>query len=919
MLIILFIYKAKIIINDKLAKQHFNNEIVGTNILTIFHFSYQQLLKLFDMKFLYLVFFIFLCSCTTKVTAQIFDNFTDGNFVANPSWAGNTTDWLVNANARLQSNNNIVNSSFYLSTPNTLATTAQWELYVNLAFNPSSTNFIDIYLTASASDLLATTTSGYFVRLGGTSDEISLYRKDAGVAGVKIIDGADGVLNTSNNGLKLKVIRNAANQFTLFRDITATGSSYFTEGAVTDATFTSSGFFGFAIRQSTASFFQKHFFDDIEVKPYTPDITPPVVISATAITNNLVDVLYNEPVENTSSQVAANYVATNNIGNAATATIDANNNALVHLSFATNFPNGTINTLAVSGVQDLAGNVLNNGTATFFFYTPRQFDIVIDELIADPTPQVGLPNSEWIELRNTAAFPINLKGWQIGDASGLSGPLPDFILKPDSFVIVCTGSATAGLTSFGNVLTASNFPSLDNTGELLFIQSNRAQIIHSVQYNVSWYQNELKQGGGWSLEMVDTKNPCSGVSNWRASVNLAGGTPGKKNSVDAINTDATAPKLVRAYSLDSANIILVFDEPLDSLKAATAANFTISDGIGIPASAVTLAPDFTKVKLTLAIAMQRNKVYTITTQLLTDCAGNSIGSQKTARVGIAEVADSLDIVVNEILFNPPSNGFDFVELYNRSNKIIDLSQTYLANRNTVGNISSIAPLSTASYLYFPKDYLVVTENIAWVKSAFITQNPEAFISITSMPSLNDDDGNVIILNAQGKITDEVKYSAKWHFKLLDNVEAVSLERIDVNTASQNADNWHSAASSVNYGTPSYKNSQYRINDAVQGDIKVTPEIVSPDNDGQDDYANIDFSFPEPGYVANITIYDGNGRPVRYLQRNALCGTKGSFRWDGLGDKNQQLATGIYVVLVDVFNLKGKKKLFKMPIVVARRN
>ena len=74
-----------------------------------------------------------------------------------------------------------------------------------------------------------------------------------------------------------------------------------------------------------------------------------------------------------------------------------------------------------------------------------------------------------------------------------------------------------------------------------------------------------------------------------------------------------------------------------------------------------------------------------------------------------------------------------------------------------------------------------------------------------------------------------------------------------------------------------------------------------------------------GYVASITIFDATGRPVRYLQRNALCGTKGSFRWDGLGEKNQQLATGIYILFTEVFNLNGKKKQFKKTIVLARRN
>jgi len=857
--------------------------------------------------------------CGSFVKAQVSDNFSDGNFTANPGWTGNTSDWLVNASNQLQSNNNIVNSNFYLSTASTLARSAQWELYVKLTFNTSSTNYADIYLSASASDLLATSTTGYFVRLGGTLDEICLYKKNSTGVITKIIDGADAVLNTSNNVLKIKVIRDAADQFTLFRDITGTGNSYISEGTVIDATYTTAAFFGIAIKQSTASFFQKHFFTDIQVKPYAPDVTAPTIVSATAISNNSVDVLFNEPLDNISSQVAANYVANNNIGAAGTATIDAVNNALVHLFFTNNFPNGTNNTLTLSGVQDVAGNAMVNGTATFFIYTPQQYDIVIDELITDPTPQIGLPNSEWIELKNTTAFPINLQGWRIGDVSGISGALPNFILKPDSFVIICTSSAVAGLSVFGNTLAATSFPSLDNTGELLYLQSANGQIIHSVAYNVSWYQNELKQEGGWTLEMIDTKNPCSGFTNWRASTDLRGGTPGKKNSIDGNNPDAVAPKLLRAYATDSVNVVLIFDEPLNSLKAATASNYSLSDGIGLPASVIATAPAFSKVNLRLSTPLQRNKVYTITAQNVTDCAGNNIGTKNTAKVGLSEVADSLGIVVNEILFNPPAAGSDYVELYNRSNKIVDLNQTYIANRNSTNIISSITLLSNEPYLFFPQEFLVVTVNPDWVRSAYITQNPDAFIKVATMPSYNDDAGNVIVLNAQGKITDEVPYSDKWHFKLLDNKEGVSLERIDYDASSTLPDNWHSAATSVNYGTPTYKNSQFRIKDGVQGEVKLSPEIVSPDNDGMDDFATIDYSFPSAGYTASITIFDANGRPVRYLQRNALCGTQGSFRWDGLGEKNQQLPTGVYVVLTEVFNLSGNKKIFKTPIVVARRN
>jgi hypothetical protein len=548
----------------------------------------------------------------------------------------------------------------------------------------------------------------------------------------------------------------------------------------------------------------------------------------------------------------------------------------------------------------------------------NRFDIVIDELMADPTPQINLPSNEWIELRNTSTTVFNLAGWRIGDATGQSGPMPSYNLLPDSFVIVCTGSAVAAMSAYGPTIAVTSFPSLDNTGDVIYLRSVQNKIIHAVNYTDAWYQNELKKDGGWTLEMKDTKNPCSGFTNWKASVDIKGGTPGKKNAVDAVNADATTPQLLRAFATDSINITLVFDEPLDSLKAATANNYTISDGIGVPQSAVTITPTFDKVNLKLNIPLSRNKVYTITTSSVTDCAGNTISSKNTARVGLSSIADSLDIIINEILFNPKSNGTDYVELYNRSKKIIDLKQMYIANRNTAGVISSIKQISTDNFLFFPEDFLVITEDVSIIKRDFITKNMDAFVTVASMPSYNDDKGDVIILNAQGSITDALQYDEKWHFKLIDNREGVALERIDYNAPTQQPDNWHSAATSVGYGTPTYKNSQYKINDGVQGEIKVTPEIVSPDNDGMDDFATIEYSFPAAGYIANITVFDAAGRLVRNLQRNALCGSKGNYRWDGLGEKNQKLPVGIYIIYTEIFNLEGKKKQFKHTIVLARR-
>ncbi len=851
------------------------------------------------------------------VHAQLSEDFSDGDITNNPTWLGSTTSWTINPSFQLQSNSTAANNSFYISTASTLATDAQWEFYCQLAFNTSSANYADVFLTASAGDLTAATTTGYFVRIGSTDDDICLYRKDAGGAIVKLIDGINGLLNTSNNIMKIRVVRNASDQWNLSRDMSGTGNNFLSEGVANDATYTSSAFFGILVKQSTSSFFQRHFFDNIEVKPYMPDIAPPAIKSAVATGAATLDVLFDEPVDLTTSQLTTGYSIDNNIGFPLTAVRDAANISLVHLTFAASFPLRTNLQLTVNDVKDLSNNTINNGKAVFSYFVPFQYDMIIDEIMADPSPQVALPNTEWIELKNTSPFTIDLQGWHIADASAQSGPMPSYNLRPDSFVIVCSNTAAAVLGAYGPTLAVTAFPSLDNTADAIYLTSPQGKIIHTVNYKDDWYQNELKKAGGWTLEMIDTKNPCNGATNWKASTAVKGGTPAAKNSVDGNNPDKTAPQLLHAFATTLNDITLVFNEPLDSSNGAATINYTISDGIGTPQTAATIAPTFDNVALHVSTALQPGKIYTVTATHVTDCAGNTIGAANTARVGLSTVADSLDIVINEILFNPPSNGVDYVEIYNRGNKIIDLQQLYIANRNSTGIISSITSLSTTSRLLFPQDYMVITEDAAIVKRQYITMNSNAFAPITSMPSFNDDKGDVLILNAQGNIIDELVYSDKWHFKLIDNTEGVALERIDPDAPTQQADNWHSAATSVGYGTPTYKNSQYNITEQVQGDITISPGIISPDNDGMDDVATIAYHFPEPGYVANITVFDAAGRTVRYLQRTALCGTTGNYRWDGLGERNQKLPVGIYIIYTEVFNLDGKKKQFKGTVVLAR--
>jgi hypothetical protein len=547
----------------------------------------------------------------------------------------------------------------------------------------------------------------------------------------------------------------------------------------------------------------------------------------------------------------------------------------------------------------------------------NRYDVVISELLPDPTPQIGLPNAEFVEIKNTTTAPIVLTGWRLADATGQSGPLPAYTLKPDSFLIICTASAVAQLSAFGPTVSVTSFPSLDNDGDVISIRNAAGRTIHAVAYTSAWYQNPVKADGGWTLEMTDTRNPCGGINNWRASVDVRGGTPGTKNSVDANNADAKAPQLQRTYTNSSTQIAAVFNEPVDSTSAASIANYQFSDGLTVTA-ALPQAPVFQTVLLTLSAPLAASTVYTLTVRNITDCRGNAIGGFNTARSGLPVDADSLDMVVNEIFFNPKPNGFDFLELYNHSNKVFDAGKLFVANRSSTGAIANIKKMSETPCLVFPGDFITLTEDAASIQTAFLVKNTDWLIQVPTLPSMNDDEGNPIVLNFQGKIIDQVAYKDNWHFKLIDNKEGISLERIDYNQPSQNAGNWHSAAFTAGYGTPTAQNSQFKATSFGANAITLSSKTFSPDNDGFEDVLSIGYEFADRGFVANITIYDAAGRPVRQLKRNDVLGFKGTWTWDGLNNQNGKLPTGIYVIVTEVFNLTGQKRQYKNSVVLARR-
>ncbi|MCU0357954.1 MAG: lamin tail domain-containing protein, partial [Cyclobacteriaceae bacterium] len=462
-----------------------------------------------------------------EARAQFADDFSDGDFTNNPTWTTNTPEHWAIDNFRLRSNSPVANSSFYLSTPSARATDAQWEFWVNLQFNTSGVNLVEVYLVSQNENLLAPGNNGYFVRIGGTPDEVSLFRMVNGVATI-MIDGTNGVTNLSNNVLRIRVIRDEQHTWTLSYDVTGTGNNYFTEPPATDATILTSNFFGIRIAQSTATFFNRHFFDDIYAGDIIRDTDPPQLISVTPISPTVVEARFNEDLDESTAQQSSFYTINNGVGIPVSAALLPDNRT-VRLTFINNFANGQTHVLSVQGVKDRAGNTVEQATASFFFFEPQPVaykDIIFTELFPDPDPVIGLPQAEFVELYNRSANPVDLAGWRFSDPSS-AATLPSHILLPGTYVIIAPNSAAPQFTSNGPVIGVTNFPTLNNSGDNLTLRDPQNNLIDFVNYTDRWYQDDDKRQGGWTLELIDINNICAESTNWVASEDQSGGTPGR--------------------------------------------------------------------------------------------------------------------------------------------------------------------------------------------------------------------------------------------------------------------------------------------------------------------------------------------------------------------------------------------------------
>jgi hypothetical protein len=1105
------------------------------------------------------------------IQAQVNDDFSDGDFLVNPQWTGDISKFGINASFELWLNAPPVNDKAYLSTESQSINNASWECKVKFAFNPSSSNYARFYLVSDQENF-GVALNGYFVQIGSTADDICLY-KQTGNSIVKIIDGPDGVLNTSTVNVRIKVLRDAMGNWTLQAD-TSGNFNFITYGTVWNSEHVQSYYSGIqCVYTSTRS--DKFYFDDFLITglPYNDGIGPYVTNVQISATNELF-IDFNEPVLPVSAQQTSNYFVSNSIGNPTSAIINPLNNTQVILGLGNTIQPNVLYSIAIQQVQDFQLNIMDDTTIFFADYTPVTGDIIINEIMADPIPAVNLPEYEYIELYNSTSYPINLQGWKL-EVNNTVRALPSVTLLPDSFLVILDVNALAefsgipvlGIPSFpsitnsgstislmnplnqmidevtftiawynnpnadnggyslekmnpfercggvnnwaaslnlnggtpgrknslftttglnfnfknvdvisadsiriefvkmldtasvqasdflisdgigvptqiivendqtlllklGNMLTPNTFytltafptftdcagfmpvenieqqimyytpqlydivinemmvdesppvmlppteyielynrnsfpvflkdyqltvnnttvllptatiqpdsfvvlvkdtwlqefqdlpaiglsswPSLTNSGATVTLRDRKGKLLHSVSYTDEWYKNASKSGGGWSLEQMDATKPCVGINNWMASIDIKGGTPGRSNSVKSIIADTTAPYVYGVGVPHPDTVYVYFRESV--LPATIHTNyFTIlPDNEQIQFVQVS-EPELTQLILKLNSSLLPNQVYSLVINgPIADCSGNYFDVD-TLLLSIPVNCGAQDVVINEILFDPPLDGIDYVEIYNRSESVVDLKDMFIGSGDSItGFITNAKRIYPKSLILFPGEYRLISTDMNKVLKYYTTKNIKAFLDIASLPAYSNTSGTVTLSNVSQQVIDWLNYSDSWHFPLLNSKDGVSLERINPHASTQDKSNWHSAAQTVGFGTPGYKNSQWVNIPSIADRFKITPEVFSPDQDGWDDLLIIQYNLSEPGFLATIKVYDAMGRLVRTLTNNQLIGTEGYFTWDGITNEGTKARIGIHVIWFELIDPSGRREEFKIPCVV----
>ena len=553
------------------------------------------------------------------------------------------------------------------------------------------------------------------------------------------------------------------------------------------------------------------------------------------------------------------------------------------------------------------GNILSQTNSE-----PNRYDIIISEIMAKPTPVIGLPAVEYIELHNRLPYPVNLHNWRLKLGNTVK-TLPDIQLDSCGYAVLIAQKNQGQFMPFCDKIFTLSSLAITDGGQQLTLYNQHEEVIHYVSYSRSWHTEPIKQEGGWSLEMIDENWPCAGNENWNSSTSPQGGTPGAPNSIRNTLYFNSTPLITGVTLPDSTTLRVHFSRTVSADVTENDGKFRTEPPIDISAISE-VPPKFSSIDIRFETAVQPNTDYTLLLSgTLTDCGGNTYRIDDRIPFGRDQTPTTFDLVINEILTNPlGDDNADYLEIYNRSNHIIDLKEVKVGYGGDTLPQKAVTAASQGHQI-LPKTYVALCKRKSITTEQYFCKDERTLVECDSLPDFAISKGTIHLTDRSLQSIDRFSYTEEMHYSKLLTTKGVSLERLYADMPTQDENNWRSAAESAGFGTPGYENSQSGNNPEIN-EFEITPEVFSPDNDGFEDYTELLCSFTEEENRVSIIIYNNHGQPVKHLANNVLCGTTARFRWDGDDDRGQSAPAGMYVVQIESWNLRSKKTIRKRKVV-----
>ncbi len=271
------------------------------------------------------------------------------------------------------------------------------------------------------------------------------------------------------------------------------------------------------------------------------------------------------------------------------------------------------------------------------------------------------------------------------------------------------------------------------------------------------------------------------------------------------------------------------------------------------------------------------------------------------------------LVINEIMYNPETGSGEYVEFYNLTADSINLGGWKFEDEN-----KNVNRLFETSFLLPPKEFFVLCSDSTVIRKFDLFDHQYKNILGSSSLGLVNTGELILLKDARGNVIDSVFYRDNWNNKNITSTKGKSLERINPALNSNDPLNWSTSVNSLG-GTPGKPNSIFAENLIQSASVTVNPNPFSPDNDGFEDFAIINYILTQPIAQVRIKIFDNKGRLVRTLLNNQASGSNGSVIFNGLDDDGHVLRMGIYIIFLEALNdNSGVVETVKSVVVIARK-